>query len=67
MYTTDLRYGTETRGTLTHMVGDEIRDEHGWFYISDDGARVIGRKINGRNHWYVAAREDVLYFTKDRA
>lgn len=63
MTTGTLSRYVETRGTLwTATSGGHPVALHAWFRLSDDGSRVIARRVRGRRTWFYARPADVVRF-----
>jgi hypothetical protein len=53
----------DTRGTLWTCDKDgKHTGLEAWFMLSEDGQRVIARKVRGRNRWHYCNAADVVQF-----
>ena len=55
----------EQRGVLhtSNYDGDYVTLE-GWFMLSEDGLRVLARKIKGRKVWHYASESSITRFDR---
>lgn len=63
----DMIDAVERRGTITYLVGDEVRTMRGHFVRSLNGRGVAARKIRGRNRWALCSLENVVGFVEEVA
>ena len=55
----------EQRGVLYTCDSDGTeRSMEGWFMLSEDGQRVLARKIKGRNVWHYASERNITQFCR---
>lgn len=56
---------SEQRGVLYTCDSDGTeRSMEGWFMLSEDGQRVLARKIKGRKVWHYASESNITQFDR---